>query len=297
MLAVFGSVSLDTIRTHGRVNTDILGGSAAYAALAASHFAKTGLVGTTGSDFPARYTRELGRRIDLAGIELREGRTFRFDARYGRHLEWRKTLKVDLGVSAGRRVRVPEAYRRSRYVYLATNNPVQNVGVLGDFDRPRFSMCDTIDLWIRTKKRAVVRMIHETDATVINAEEARLLTHEHDLVRCAKKIASWGATFVIIKKDEHGALLYHGGDVYPYPAFPTRKLVDPTGAGDSFAGAVMGYLEAGGRTGITAMRRAVAYGNVVGSITVEAHGVRALSATTRARIESRMREYGRITGF
>ncbi|MCY4252118.1 MAG: PfkB family carbohydrate kinase [Thaumarchaeota archaeon] len=297
MLAVFGSVSLDTIRTPGRVNAGILGGSAAYAAVAASRFAKTGLLGVTGSDFPARYERELARHVDLDGVERREGRTFRYDAEYDRHLESRTTRSVELGVNSGRRVRVPEGYRRSRFVYLATNDPAHNIGVLGDFDSPRLSMCDTIDHWIRTRRADVVRMVRRTDAVVINAEEARLLTREHDLIRCAKKMASWGATYVIIKKDAHGALLYHGGEVYPYPAFPTGRVVDPTGAGDSFAGAVMGYLASRGSTGLAAMRRAVAYGNVVGSITVEARGLRSLSGLARRDIEARMRRYGRLTRF
>lgn len=297
MLAVFGSVSLDTIRVPGRVSAGILGGSAAYAAVAGSRFARTGLVGVTGSDFPARYGRELARHVDLAGVERREGRTFRYDAEYDRHLEVRTTRAVELGVNSGRRVRVPEAYRKSRFVYLATNDPAHNIGVLGDFDSPRFSMCDTIDHWIRTRRNDVVRMVRRTDATVINAEEARLLTREHDLIRCAKKMVSWGATYVIVKKDAHGALLYHRGEVYPYPAFPTGRVVDPTGAGDSFAGAVMGYLESRRSTGLSAMRRAVAYGNVVGSIAVEGRGLRSLLGLARGDIEARMRRYGRLTRF
>jgi len=297
VLAVFGSVSLDTIRARGRVDAGILGGSAAYAAVAASHFASVGLLGATGDDFPARHERALARHADMAGVERREGRTFRYDAEYDDRLETRRTRGIELGVNSGRRVRVPESYRRSRLVYLATNDPAHNVGVLGDFDSPRFSMCDTIEHWIRKGRAGVVRMIRKTDATVINAEEARLLAREHDLIRCAKKMASWGATYVIIKKDAHGALLYHGGEVYPYPAFPTGRVVDPTGAGDSFAGAAMGYLESRGTVSLPAVRRAVAYGNVVGSIAVEARGLRSLTGLARRDIEARMRRYERLTRF
>lgn len=297
MLAVFGSLALDTLRTPSRTTVNTLGGSASYAAVSASYFAETGLIAVVGTDLPAKYRRTLARHVDLSGLCTRNGRTFRYDAKYDSHLGSRKSLMVDLGVMKGHRARVPDSYKKCRFVYLANNSPVQNTNILGSFDNLTFTMCDTIDLWISTKRAEVIRMIKKTDAAVFNYEEARLLTKEHDAARCAKKISSWGATYVIIKKDEHGALLYYERDVYPYPAFPTRRFVDPTGAGDSFAGAVMGYLESKRSNSIRNMRRAVAYGIIMGAVAVEGYGIKPLLEQTRPKIESRVREYERITRF
>ncbi len=297
MLAVFGSVALDTIRTPTRTQVNTLGGSASYAAVSASYFARTGLVSTAGTNLPARYKNALARHVDMRGLEIKKGRTFHYDARYDRRLESRKSLRVELGVTKGHDTAVPDAYKKSKFVYLANSDPAQNVRVLASFDAPKFAMCDTIDLWINTKRDAVKRMIAKTDATVINYEEARLLTKEHDAPSCAKKIASWGATFVIIKKDEHGAILYHGGDAYPYAAFPARRYVDPTGAGDAFGGAIMGYLESRNSYTLRNVRRAVAHGIVMGAMAVERHGIGAILDRNRKEIASRVGEYGRITRF
>lgn len=296
MLAVSGTVALDTIRMSSGTRVGALGGSASYAAVSASYFARVGMVGVVGNDLPARYRNTLARHIDMRGLEFRDGKTFHYDARYGRHLESRKTLKVDVGVTK-HCATVPDVYKKCRFVYLANNDPVQNMRVLAGFDNPKFSMCDTIDLWIKTKRAAVIRMIKKTDATVINYEEARQLTKEYDVLRCAKKIASWGATYVIIKKDEHGAILYSGGKAYPYAAFPVKRFVDPTGAGDSFAGAIMGYLRSKGSSSLRNMRRAVAYGIVMGGMAVEGHGLSPILDQTRAKIEQRLGEYERITRF
>ena len=297
MLAVAGSVSLDTIRTPGRTLVNTLGGSAAYAGISASYFTKTGLIGVVGTNLAQRHRRTLARHVDLDGLRTEEGRTFHYDARYGRHLESRTTLKVEIGVTGTHAARTPDSYKKCRFVYLANSDPEQNVRILEGFENPKFAMCDTIDLWINTKRAAVIRMIKKAGAAVINYEEARLLTKEHGALACAKKISSWGAEHVVVKKDEHGALLYSGGEAYPYPAFPVRRPVDPTGAGDAFAGAVMGYLESGGSYGARAIRRAVAYGIIMGAMTVEKYGIRPLLGLDRRAIDARMREYERITGF
>lgn len=297
MLAVYGTIALDTIQTPTRTRANVLGGSASYAAVSASYFTKTGLVSLVGSNFPIKYKNALARHVDLRGLDIKDGKTFQYNARYASHLESRKALKIDFGVTKNHHATVPDAYKKCRFVYLSNNNPIQNVKILKSFDNPKFSMCDTIDLWIDTQRDAVIRMIKNTDATVINYEEARLLTKEYDASLCAKKIASWGAKYVIIKKDEHGALLYSGRDVYPYPAFPIKRFVDPTGAGDSFAGAIMGYLESKGSYSIQNMRRAVAYGIVMGAMAVEKHGINPLLDQSRKEIDARMREYERITQF
>lgn len=297
MLAVFGSIALDTIRTPTRTLVNTLGGSASYAAVSASYFTKTGLIGMVGTNLSAKYKNTLARHVDIRGLDIKKGKTFHYDAKYGRYLESRKSLKVDFGVTEKHHATVPDVYKKCRFVYLANNDPNQNVKILESFDKPKFSMCDTIDLWIDTKRDAVIRMIKKTDATVINYEEARLLTKEHDVSLCAKKIASWGATYVLIKKDEHGAVLYSGGDAYPYTAFPAKRFVDPTGAGDSFAGAIMGYLESKNSASLKNMRRAVAYGIIMGAMAVERHGISPILDQSRKVINQRLKEYERITRF
>ena len=299
MLTVFGTVALDTIRTPKRTLRGVLGGAAAFAAVSASNFVRTGLVAAVGGDLPARHRRILSERVDLRGLSVREGqRTFRYDGRYDRTLSARTTLKTELNVISGYEPVVPEPYRKSGFVYLANNDPEQNISLIGQFDRVRFSMCDTIDFWISTKRAAVIRMMGEVDAVVINDEEARLLTKEHNLTRCAKRMAEWGARYVIIKKGEHGSLMFRGGDmVFAAPGFPLEDVVDPTGAGDSFAGAMMGYLAGKATARASEIRRGVVYGNVAGSFAVEGYGLDGLLGIRKGDIRRRARLYERMARF
>lgn len=296
MLTVLGTVSLDTLRTPTKTLVNTLGGSVSFASVCASYFAKTALVGIAGTDFPVKYRNLLARYADIRGLEIRKGKTFRYDARYSQNLESRKTLRIVLGVTKYP-IKVPEMHKKSRFVYLANNNPSQTLKALSEFDSPKFTMCDTIDLWINTKRRALLNMIKKTNATVINYEEAQMLTKERDMLACCKKIESLGATYVIIKKDEHGAVLYHEGELYPYAGFPATKFVDPTGAGDSFAGAVMGYLESKNSTSLSNMRRAVAYGIITGAMAVEKHGIMSVLGKNKKEIDRRLKRYERITRF
>lgn len=297
MLTVFGSLALDTIRTPKRTMKGVLGGAAAFAAIAASNFVRTGLVGVVGGDFPARYRRLLARRLDLGGLVTAEGRTFRYDGEYDDTMSKRTTRKTELNVLGGFRPSVPDEYKKSRFVYLANNDPDQNTRMIGEFDRVRFSMCDTIDFWIRTKRQSVIRMIKSVDAVVINDEEAKLLTKEFNLVKCARKMMGWGARYVIIKKGEHGSLMFYDDVVFPSPGFSLRDVVDPTGAGDSFAGAMIGHLAGRNSTSLAEIKRAVVYGNVVGSFAVERYGLDGLLRIRARDIESRARMYKRMVRF
>ena len=276
---------------------NVLGGAAVFASIAASNFARTGLVAVTGRDFPRRYLDMLGRRVDLRGLSVRDGRSFRYDGRYDRTLGSRTTLKVELNVLDGFRPDVPDDYRRAGFVYLANNDPDQNIRLLREFDRVRFSMCDTIDFWISTKRRSVVRMIKSVDAVVINDEEAKMLTGESNLVRCAGRMMGWGARFVVIKKGEHGSLMFHGDEVFPSPGFSLGDVVDPTGAGDSFAGAMIGYMAGRGSTSMATIRRAAVYGNILGSFAVEGYGLDRLLRVGRRDIAARLRAYERMVRF
>ena len=294
MLTVFGSTALDTIRTPSKVLKDVLGGAATFAGIAASFFVDTGLIAVVGSDFPKKYHNILSKRLDLQGLVVKNGKTFRYDGRYDNTLSTRKTLKTELNVLADFTPVVPESYRKSKYVYLANNDPDQNVAMIREFDRVKFSMCDTIEYWISTKRSSVIKMIRGVNAVVINDEEAKLLTKEYNLIRCARKIMGWGTDYVIIKKGEHGSLLFFEDVIFPSPAFSLETIVDPTGAGDSFAGAMIGYLASVNNTALSAIKKAVVYGNVVGSFAVEKYGLDGLLALTKSKIEKRIKHYEKM---
>lgn len=297
MLTVFGSTALDTIRTPSKVLRGVLGGAATFAGIAASYFVKTGLIAVVGSDFPKKYYNILAKRLDLQGFVVREGKTFRYDGSYDNTLSTRKTLKTELNVLADFIPVVPDDYKKSEYVYLANNDPDQNVSMIKEFDRVKFSMCDTIEYWISTKRSAVIKMIKTVDAVVINDEEAKLLTKEYNLIRCAKKIMSWGTDYVIIKKGEHGSLLFFEDVIFPSPAFSLESILDPTGAGDSFAGAMIGHLASEKNTSLSTIKRSIIYGNVVGSFAVEKYGLDGLLNLSKSKIEKRIRHYKKMIQF
>lgn len=297
MLTVFGSTALDTIRTPTRVLKDVLGGAATFAGISASFFVNTGLIAVVGTDFPKKYHNLLARYLDLSGFVIKEGKTFRYDGSYDQTLSKRTTNKTELNVLGQFKPTVPEQYRKSEFVYLANNDPDQNTTLIKEFDNVKFSMCDTIEYWIATKRSSVVRMIKSVDAVVINDEEAKLLTKEFNLIKCAKKMMSWGAKYVIIKKGEHGSLLFFEDIIFPSVAFSLEDIVDPTGAGDSFAGAMIGYLANKRKTTLSEIKRAVVYGNVLGSFAVERWGIDGLVSLSKTQIERRAKKYHSMVDF
>ncbi|HXG14273.1 MAG TPA: PfkB family carbohydrate kinase [Candidatus Nitrosotenuis sp.] len=297
MLTVFGSTALDTIRTPTRILKDVLGGAATFAGISASFFVKTGLIAVVGTDFPKKYHKILQSHLDLQGLVTKKGKTFRYDGSYDDALTKRTTNKTELNVLAGFKPHVPDEYRKSEFVYLANNDPDQNASLIKEFDKVRFSMCDTIEYWIATKRQSVVNMIKAVDGIVINEEEAKLLTKEHNLIKCAKKMMGWGARYVIIKKGEHGSLLFFDDVIFPSVAFSLEDIVDPTGAGDSFAGAMIGYLANKRSTSLSEIKKAVVYGNVLGSFAVERYGVDGLLALSKSKIENRVKQYQKMINF
>ena len=297
MLTVFGSVALDTIRTPSRTIRNALGGAATYAAVSSSFFERPGLIAVVGRDFPKKYQNILSRFVDTRGVVHAGGRTFRYDGSYDMTLGSRTTNKTELNVLKDFKPIVPEEYRKSQFVYLANNDPAQNTRIIREFDRVKFSMCDTIDFWISTKRSDVIRMMGAVDSVVINDEEARLLTKTHNLIKAAKKIMEWGTRFVIIKKGEHGSLLFYDDVVFPSPAFSLENIVDPTGAGDSFAGGMVGYLASKNSTSLSAIREAVIYGNVMGSFAVERYGIAGLVNLKRPQVMERFRRYRQMVRF
>ena len=297
MVTVFGSTALDTIRTPKKVLKDVLGGAATFAAISASFFVKPGLFAVIGDDFPKKYHNILKKYVDLKGLTVLDGKTFRYDGSYDKTLSIRKTLKTELNVLADFKPNVPDEYKKSDFVYLANNDPEQNAKIINEFDNVRFSMCDTIEFWIATKRNAVIKMIKSVDAVVINDEEAKLLTKEENLIKCAKKMMSWGAKYIIIKKGEHGSLLFHEDIIFPSVGFSLESILDPTGAGDSFAGAMIGYLASKKKTSFSEIKNSVIYGNIMGSFAVEKYGIDALTTIKRSDITKRLKQYEKMVKF
>ncbi len=297
MLTVFGSTALDTIRTPTKTLTDVLGGAATFAGISASFFVDTGLIAVVGSDFPAKYRKTLQKHLDLQGLVTKRGKTFRYDGSYDKTLSKRTTNKTELNVLGSFKPTVPDEYKKSEFVYLANNDPDQNSSLIKEFDNVKFSMCDTIEYWITTKRQSVIKMIKSVDGIVINDEEAKLLTKEHNLIKCAKKLKGWGAKYIVIKKGEHGSLLFFEDVIFPSVAFSLEDIVDPTGAGDSFAGAMIGYLASKNSTNLSEIKTAVVYGNVLGSFAVEKHGLGGLLGLNKSKIESRVHKYQKMINF
>ena len=300
MLTVFGTVALDTTRTPFRTETRILGGAATFASVSSSMFVPTSIVAAVGSDMPSEHIRALiSKGINTKGIIIIQGsKTFHYDSSFDYDLSNRTTNKTELGVIAGFDPVIPEEYIKSDYVYLANNDPKQNIKILRHFQNPRLVVCDTIEFWINGSRDDVVKMIEMTDGVVINDTEARLLCKEANLAKCAKKIMSWGSKFAIIKKGENGAILFtKEGLVFPASAFFLDEIVDPTGAGDSFAGGFLGHIARKGLMDFATMKEAVIYGNVMGSFAVEDFGIKRLLSITKDDVENRYGKYCNLVQF
>ncbi|MDW0121525.1 MAG: PfkB family carbohydrate kinase [Nitrososphaeraceae archaeon] len=300
MLTVFGTVALDTTRTPFRTETRILGGAATFASVSSSMFVPTSIVAAVGSDMPSEHIRALiSKGINTKGIIIIQGsKTFHYDSSFDYDLSNRTTNKTELGVIAGFDPVIPEEYIKSDYVYLANNDPKQNIKILRHFQNPRLVVCDTIEFWINGSRDDVVKMIEMTDGVVINDNEARLLCKEANLAKCAKKIMSWGSKFAIIKKGENGAILFtKEGLVFPASAFFLDEIVDPTGAGDSFAGGFLGHIARKGLMDFATMKEAVIYGNVMGSFAVEDFGIKRLLSITKDDVENRYGKYCNLVQF
>lgn len=290
---VVGSVAFDDIKTpHGSV-TRTLGGSAAYFALASCLFVETKLVSVVGGDFPAQYRDLLaGRGIDLEGLTtVGAGRTFHWSGEYSPDMNRRETLSVALNVLDGYHPVLPAGYAECPYVFLANGDPTTQMEVLDQVRGNPFVMADTMDLWIRTRRGDVEKLLERIDGLVLNDSEATLFTDETNLVAAGRRIRRFGPRFVVIKKGEHGALIFHdGGEVY-LPASPLAEVKDPTGAGDSFAGGLMGHLAQCARHDLPSLKLAVAWGTVAASFCCQGFGVERLERLTRADLDDRHRHY------
>jgi len=293
---VVGSTALDSIKTPYRENPRLLGGSASHAAVAASFFAPVKLVGIVGADFPKRYLQLYRRHgIDLEGLQVAAGKTFHWAGEYEVNMNNRRTLKTELGVFERFTPDLPHAYRRTPFVLLANIAPALQHHVLDQMTRPKFVVADTMDLWLNIARADLLKLMRRIDAVVLNDSEARQLTKEDNIIAATRKIHRLGPKYVIVKKGEHGAILSSPGGMFIAPAFPLNKVVDPTGAGDSFVGGLIGYLA--GRKGPleTNLKRGMIYGTIVASFCCEGFGLNRTTKLTRAAIDQRVNQLQALT--
>ncbi len=297
MIIAIGSIGLDTTRTPFKTVKDVLGGSGSYFGLAASFFYKTGLVGVVGDDFPQKYHKILSDKIDLTGLKVEKGKTFRFDSSFSYDMSKRTTNKTELNVFERFDPILPDVYKNAEYVYLGNIDPEQQLKVLDQVKKPRLTVCDTIELWIKTKREKLLEVISRVNGIVLNDDEVRLLCKTPNLINGAKKILDWGAKFVIIKKGEHGAIMFTPTTVFPSPGYPLEEVVDTTGAGDSFAGGFLGHLARSKKIEDRTIKEAVIYGNVMGSFAVENFSVDRFLTLTVDDINNRYKRYREIVTF
>jgi sugar/nucleoside kinase (ribokinase family) len=297
-IAVVGSIGLDTIQTPaGRVH-EVLGGSAAYFALAARYFLPVSVVAVVGNDFPGEARAMLDHpEVDLSGLETADGNTFRWEGVYSDDMNTRATIRTELNVFERFDPKLPERTRSLRNVFLANIDPVLQRNVLGQFARPQLVLADTMNYWIRNKRDDLMETLKQVRILIINEEEAREISGEALTHKAARAILAMGPETVVVKQGEHGAFLQSASVFFSCPAFPIETVVDPTGAGDTFAGGFFGALARMGRVNDHNLRRAVVYGSVLASFTVEGFGVTGLARVTRESILARAEAIAEMTRF
>ncbi len=297
-MLVVGSVARDTIHNNLGTHPYVLGGSAVFASLAGAFFVPPRLVGIVGTDFPDSEVKLLkDKGVDCSGLEVVEGKTFHWEGEYSEDLTSRETIKTELNVFADFHPKLPDAFRDTPYVMLGNIHPSLQIEVLEQIREPKLVIADTMNLWIDTTPKELRDMMGRVDVLVINEEESRQLAEEHNIIKTARKLLSMGPRIVVIKRGEYGALLFEGTDVFSAPAYPVDYVQDPTGAGDSFAGGMLGYIARHDRLSQETLRRAVVYGSAVASYCVEGVSTRKLVAVSRADVEERYLEFARLAHF
>lgn len=295
---VVGSAALDSVKTpYGQVK-DALGGSAIFFAAAASFFAPVKIVAVVGQDFPVQQLDFLkNRNVDLAGLEIAKGRTFRWSGIYHPDMNQRDTLSTELNVFQTFSPKLPDECRKTPYVFLANIHPELQMEVLSQIRQPKLVMLDTMNLWITTALESLTKILAQVDAVILNDQEARQITGEVNLIKAARGVTKLGPRTVIIKKGEHGAFLISGNGFFAIPAFPLETLFDPTGAGDSFAGGLMGYIAARSDHSWDVLRKAMVYGSVVALFAVEKFSIDRLRDLSKKEIEERYAKLEEMTRF
>ncbi len=295
---VVGSTALDSIKTPKAENPRLLGGSASHAAVAASFFSPVKMIGIVGKDFPKRYL-DLYRKhkIDISGLQIAEGKTFHWSGEYEANMNNRRTLSTELGVFENFTPHLPEGHKNSRFVLLANIAPSLQHHVLDQIKKPKFVIADTMDLWLNIALSDLLTLLKRVDAFVLNDSEARQLTDEENVLKALKKIHRLGPTYVIIKRGEYGSILSGPSGLFIAPAFPLERVVDPTGAGDSFVGGLLGYLAAASGPIEKNLRRAIIHGSATASFCCESFGLTRTSRVTSADIKNRVAQLEKMVRF
>ncbi len=299
-LLIVGTVAFDEIETPFGKTDKILGGAATYIGLSSSHFnIDTAIVSIVGEDFPAEHLNLLSSKgINIEGIEIvKGGKTFFWSGKYHNDLNTRDTLETQLNVLADFNPVVPESYLDSEFIMLGNLHPLVQLSVLEQVRDPKLVVLDTMNFWMDNAWEDLVKVIAKVDVITINDEEARQLTGEHSLVKAARKIAQMGPEYVVIKKGEHGALLFNEEQIFFAPALPLEEVFDPTGAGDTFAGGFTGYLAESGDITFDNMKNAVIYGSGMASFCVEKFGTERMEDLSEKEVKSRMKEFKNLTQF
>ncbi len=298
-LLVVGSVAIDNVQTPTARRDDLLGGSASHFSLAARFFTPVQLVSVVGGDWPTEHTEFLrAHGIDVSGIQVVPGgKSFRWTGRYAPNMNDRETLEVELDVFGNFEPVLSDSFRRSKYVFLGNAAPSTQLKALEQVPGCRLAVADTMDLWIQTTHEDVMKLLRRIDGLVMNDSEAKLLSGTENLVKAGHHVRALGPKFVVIKKGEHGAMFFSEHETYVLPAFPTGKVIDPTGAGDSFAGGMMGYLAEQDNFDPETLKTALAYGILVASFNVEGFGLDRMQQITREDVEERMTDYRKMLSF
>jgi sugar/nucleoside kinase (ribokinase family) len=295
---VVGTVAFDSIETPLGSVERVLGGSASYFALGASYFAPVRIVGVIGQDFPQDYLDLFAQRgVDLDGLKREPGDTFHWRGRYHEDINLRDTIELHLNVLAGFEPQLPENYRDAEYVFLGNIDPVMQLEVLRQIRHMKLVVCDTMDHWIRESVADLKKVLQRIEMLVVNDSEARLLSGYNNIVQAARAILRMGPKMVLIKRGEYGVLQFSNSTIFATPAYPLEEVFDPTGAGDSFAGGFMGQLARSGDLSQGGLRRAIVYGSVVASFTVEDFGVKRLAGLSLPQIEERYQQFAQLTDF
>ncbi|MCF7907578.1 MAG: sugar kinase [Candidatus Omnitrophica bacterium] len=297
-ILVGGTVAIDTIVTPFSRAESVLGGSATYASLSASFFSPVSLSAAVGTDFSKKQIAVLkSKAIDLSGLEIIPGETFKWGGEYGQNFSDPKTLFTQINVLSEFDPQIPEKYKKSKYLFLANISPEIQIKILNQVKKPKIIACDTMNYWIENTPQQLLRLLKKVDISFINESEAKQLTGQGNLLKAARKILKLGPKVVVIKKGEHGVILVSESDVFAAPGFLLDSIVDPTGAGDTFAGGFIGYLANKNKYDKVSLRQAAVCGSVMATFTVEDFSVRRLSSLTVPEINKRMKKFKKITSF
>lgn len=295
---VLGTVALDTIKTPMGIRKRIIGGSASHFSMSARLFTKVSVVACVGEDFPQENIDLLKRKkLDLASLSLEKGKTFHWSGEYKSDLNSAITLKTELGVLSSFKPRILKRQRKIKYVFLANVDPDIQRALLNNMQSPKITALDSMNYWIDTKRNSLLRLLKDVDIYLANDREAMTLSGETSLIKAAKALYRMGPKMILIKKGEHGSLFYNGKHFFSLPAYPAKRVIDPTGAGDTFAGGFMGYLTRQGRVNDRAIKNALAYGTIAASFNIEGFGLEASARVKMSDLNSRLLKFREYASF